>query len=96
MIEYPMVLKAGNLKRLHVDQHRIRANVKDGTDIPAITVQGTGGPYKAHEVEILDKDGDVVATMIYRPHDPLSCGARLWIETRGEVRTNIRVLDAVS
>jgi hypothetical protein len=23
--------------------------------------------------------------VIYRPHKPLSCGARLWIETKGEV-----------
>lgn len=32
------------------------------------------------DLEILDKDGDVVAKIVYRPHSPLRCGARLWIE----------------
>jgi hypothetical protein len=36
-------------------------------------------------VEILGKDGEVVAKIIYRPDNPLSCGAKVWIETDNEI-----------
>lgn len=85
MIEEPTTIREGLIKRIHVDQHRIKANVKDGTDLPVLTVQAKGGPYKAHEVI-----ADGPTRIVYAPHDPLSCGARCWIETTAEVRTVVR------
>ncbi len=76
-----------NLKRIHVDQKRIRANIDPDVNLPPITVQTNKGPHKANEVEILDKDGEVIARFVYRPDAPLSCGARLWVETNAEIRT---------
>jgi hypothetical protein len=37
--------------------------------------------------ELLGDDGEVVASVIYSPDKPLSCGAKVWIETELEVRT---------
>lgn len=80
MIEHSVTLPEGNLKRVHVDQGRIRANHKDGTNLPPVTVQAQGGPYKGHHVQIHGE-----SAVIYREESPLSCGARLWIETRARV-----------
>lgn len=82
-------IRSGLLKRIHVDQHAIKRSIHGDADEPAITVQTSTGPYKAHEVDIMYGER-VIATFKSRPHDPLSCGARLWIETTEEVRTRIR------
>lgn len=84
MIETSSVLRAGIVKRIHVDQKRIKANLRDGTDLPPLTVQALGGPYKAHEVEIYG-----LSRMVY-DGTVLSCGARVWLETMGEVKTIVR------
>ena len=77
---------AGKLKRIHVNQHVIKANAKHGKNDPVLTVkEGKLNTY-GHRVEILDKNGCVAATVVYQPNDPLSCGARVWIESRNEVR----------
>ena len=34
-----------------------------------------------HEAVIRDTEGNEVARVVYRPHNPLSCGAHCWIET---------------
>lgn len=41
----------------------------------------------AHQANILDKEGNVIASVIYRPDNPLKCGARVWIETYNKVVT---------
>jgi len=71
--------------RIHVNQHNIRANVK-GADLPVITVKDYKSNRKTNQADILSADGDVVASIIYSPDKPLSCGARVWIETELEVR----------
>jgi hypothetical protein len=65
---------------IHVNQHVIKANTKNKTDDPVLTVKDYKTNTYAHEVEIVG--GCVVK---YSPHKPLSCGARVWIETQGEV-----------
>lgn len=70
------------MKRIHVNQHHIRANAKDGGDRPVLTVKTYRTNVTCNEVEI-----DGPSTLVYRPDKPLSCGARVWIETRAEVRT---------
>lgn len=75
---------------LHVNQHNIKANRKDGLDRPVLTVKTYKSNDYAHEAEILDASGNVVATVVYRPDKPLSCGAHVWIETHNEVRLHQR------
>ena len=65
---------------IHVNQHRIRANTKDNTSEPVLTVKTYKTNEYASEVLILGKDGQEAARIIYRPHKPLSCGAKCWLE----------------
>ena len=65
---------------IHVNQHEVKANVKNGTDNPVLTVKTYKSNTYAHEVEI---KGD--SRIVYSPDKPLSCGARVWIETEAEV-----------
>ena len=61
---------------IHVNQHIIRANKKTGAQDPVLTVkQGKTNRY-AHTVRI-----DGPSRVVYQPEKPLSCGARVWIET---------------
>ena len=67
-------------KIIHVNQHKIRANTKNGTDEPVLTVKTYKDNVYAHEAVIKTKEGIEIARVVYRAHDPLSCGARVWIE----------------
>lgn len=80
--ERKAMLREGPIKRLHVDKHVIRANINRAPEDaePAITIQTSKGPLKAFEVEVLGP-----SKFTYQPCSPLSCGARLWIETTAEV-----------
>lgn len=75
------IIRKGLIKRIHVDKHVIRRNHKNGENEPAITVQTSSGPRKAHMVDVLGP-----SRMIYRPDKPLSCGARVWLETTASVK----------
>lgn len=72
--------------RIHVNQHIIRRNStydKLGTPekkLPPLTVKTYKDNVKAWSVKIL---GD--SQVIYSPDKPLSCGAKVWIETNSEV-----------
>lgn len=91
------------LKRIHVDQHRIKSNtekfrrqelaremgrteeqIEGSFDcnpiLPPISVKTYNSNTKAFEVEI-----DGPSKVVYSPDKPLSCGARLWIETKAPV-----------
>lgn len=61
---------------LHVAQDAIRR--RDGS--AAIIVRDYKGATRAHEVELVLPDGSVVGKFIYSPENPLSCGARVWLE----------------
>lgn len=71
--------------RIHVNQHVIKANRKNGDTDPPLTIKTYKGNEKAHEVGILNTHGEIVARVIYSPDKPLSCGAVVWIETHLEV-----------
>ena len=73
-------------KKIHVNQHRIKSNKKNGEDEPVITVKTYKSNDYAHEVIIYGKDGEEAARVVYRPQKPLSCGARVWIECSGNVK----------
>ena len=66
---------------VHVNQHVIKSNRKDGKDDPVLTVKTYKSNDYAHEVEILGP-----SKIIYSPDAPLSCGAHVWIETQSEVK----------
>lgn len=69
---------------IHVNQHKIRSNTKTGAREPVLTCKTYKTNEYAHEVEIMHR-GEVVARVIYAPDKPLSCGARVWIETDTEI-----------
>jgi hypothetical protein len=74
---------------VHVNQHVISANNKtirenpedwlDKLEPPLTVKQGKSNTY-TNRADII-VDGKVVATIIHSPDKPLSCGARVWIET---------------
>lgn len=65
---------------IHVNQHVIRANAKSGANDPVLTVKTYKGNTYAHEVTI-----DGPSRIVYSADKPLSCGARVWIETTSKV-----------
>ncbi|MFE4681563.1 hypothetical protein ACFRNJ_12095 [Streptomyces sp. NPDC056721] len=75
--------------RIHINQHHIRANRKADTApderLPVITAKDYKQNRKGNDVAILDEAGRVVARVVYRPDQPLDCGAHVWIETTHEV-----------
>lgn len=73
-------LEKGYVKRIHVNQHNIRANQKDGGNRLAITVKTARHNYKANTVEIHGP-----SRVMYRPDKPMNCGARVWIYTIAEL-----------
>ncbi len=68
--------------KIHVNQHVVRSNKKHGKKEPVLTVKTYKSNTYAHEVEI-----NGPSKVIYSPDKPLSCGARVWIETESEVVT---------
>ena len=56
--------------------------MKHGTNDPVITVKTSKSNTYTHEVKI-----NGPSKVIYSPDKPLSCGAKVWIETESEVIT---------
>lgn len=75
-----MNMPAGLLKRIHVNQGVIKHNVKNKEDLPAVTVRWRGKSYTAAAVIVRGE-----SRIVQRMQKPLSCGARIWIETNAEV-----------
>jgi len=67
-------------KRIHVNQHKIKSNSKHGTKEPVITVKTYKSNTYCYEVDIKGP-----CKVIYSPDKPLSCGAKVWIETDSDV-----------
>ena len=65
---------------IHVNQHVIKRNSKLKENNPVLTVKTYNSNTYAHEVEIQGP-----SRIIYSPDKPLSCGARVWIETTSPV-----------
>lgn len=70
---------------IHVNQHKIRSNNKNGANEPVLTCKTYKENNYGHEAVIKDNQGNEVAKVVYSPEKPLSCGARVWIETLNEV-----------
>lgn len=70
---------------IHVNQHKIKANAKNNTNEPVLTVKTYKENRYAHTAIIYGQDGLEAARVVYQAQDPLSCGARVWIETTNTV-----------
>lgn len=70
---------------VHVNQHVIRKNKKLGSKDPVLTVKTYKSNDYCKEVVIFGQDGKEAARVVYRPDEPLNCGAHVWIETQNEV-----------
>lgn len=69
--------------RIHVNQHIIRANARSEEQEPPLTVKDYKRNRKAWSVEVRGP-----SRVVYSPDKPLSCGAKVWIETESEVVCN--------
>lgn len=65
---------------IHVNQHLIKANAKHGTNEPVLTIKTYKSNRYAHQATI-----NGPSRVVYRPQKPLSCGAKVWVETEAEV-----------
>jgi len=74
---------------IHVNQGNIRSNKyrEEGNKLPVLRAQWDSNTRALYgdSIHILDEDGEVVASVVYSPDKPLSCGAKVWIETELEV-----------
>ena len=79
-------------KIIHVNQHKIRSNHKSGDREAVLTVK-THGQKKSGEFYKTHRDNSYCheaiisgpCKVVYSPDKPLSCGARVWVETESEV-----------
>ena len=69
-------------KYIHINQHVIKSNHKNNKREPVITVKTYKSNTYGHQVHILGE-----CKVVYSPDKPLSCGAKVWIETEAEVIT---------
>lgn len=67
---------------IHVNQHVIKRNSKLGTNEPVLTVKTYKANKYAHTAII-----NGPSKLVYSPNKPLSCGAKVWLETFAEVTT---------
>lgn len=72
-------IQEGKLKRIHVNRHHIAANKKDGKNRPVYTIKHGGETIYARRLTINGPSECVADT------NQLSCGARVWIETKAEL-----------
>ena len=68
------------LTRIHVNQHIIKSNATGAEPLPPLTVKDYRQNRKAWSVEVKGP-----SRVVYNPDHPLSCGAKVWIETEAEV-----------
>ena len=74
---------------IHVNQHNIKANAKEQKKLPVITCKTYKSNEYANEVIIYGQDGLEAARIVYSPDKPLSCGAKVWIETFNKIKTKL-------
>jgi hypothetical protein len=68
--------------KIHVNNNVIRFNKKYNKNTPPITIRkGSKVIDYVHSVEILGP-----SKVVYSPDKPLSCGAKVWIETKSDLK----------
>jgi len=71
------------IKRIHVNQHIIKSNNKTGEREPVFTIKFKKKTYTANSISI-----EGTSKLVYKPDKPLSCGAKVWIETTNTIITD--------
>ena len=71
---------------IHINRNVIQRNEKDGTRLPPCRVDIQGKTWYGSKVDILGP-----SEMVYSPDKPRKCGAKLWIETEGEVTIHDKI-----
>ena len=74
------------IARIHVNQHVIKANAKSGDRNPVFTIKQGGKNTYATRVKVVGE-----MELVYSPDKPLSCGAKVWIETRGDIELDEKI-----
>ena len=69
------------ITRIHVNQHIIKKNSKNGEVNPVLSVKTYKSNTYGRSVMI-----NGPSRVIYRPENPLPCGAKCWIETESQVQ----------
>lgn len=72
--------RQGTQKRIHVNKHIISSNAKTDANNAAITVQTSAGSFNCREVL-----WNGPSRMVHDQIHPLSCGAKVWIETHAKL-----------
>jgi hypothetical protein len=75
------------ITRIHINGQRLRSNRVHARHEPVITAKSTRFNCYGYRVDILDKDGNVVASVV-QSRKPLSCGALVWVETELDIRVH--------
>ena len=75
-------------KRIHINMHVIRKNNKTGERNPVITCKTSKSNTYGQKVRIHGE-----SEVIYSPDKPLSCGARVWIETNASVIVDDKIIE---
>jgi uncharacterized membrane protein len=76
--------RKGSTTKVHVNQHNIRSNTSNGTELPVITIKSGKENFYADRVEI---QGPSTINYCGANGKPLlSCGARVIIETTATVK----------
>ena len=79
------------IARIHVNQHVIKANAKNGKNNPIFTIKQGGKNTYAHNVKVIGE-----MELVYSPDKPLNCGAKVWIETRGDIEVDGKKMSTLS
>lgn len=76
-------IEAGTIKRIHVNQHHIRDNRKDGKLRPIFTIKTSKRNVTANWFQV---DGELRGVYSsFCGEKKLSCGAEVWLETTAKV-----------
>ncbi len=70
---------------VNVNRHNVAWNEKHDDKKPVLSVKTYKDTDYGDTVVIYGQDGLEAARLVYRPESPLSCGARVWLETNNNV-----------
>ena len=71
---------------VHVGRQTIASNHKHGTNEPPLILRDYRGSERAHDIELISATtGQVMGKFVYRPNNPLACGARVFLELNTDV-----------
>lgn len=73
---------------IHVHQQVIKSNTKHGRNDPPLTIKTYKTQKNAHFAMVLGP-----SLVIHSPRKPLPCGAKVWIETHGDVLCDEAILE---